>query len=117
MTLSKPEPMSLDFKVFYVLLGDELLLGLYFGNAPSFEYDGAEVTRIDGCTALSNAQTVSAAKSRDVLFAIENANQYPQKLHAFYRELNSDEARLADAAIASIVFLKGHDCFKGDPVK
>ena len=116
-TILKPESAAVDFSIYSVVLSNERILGLYFGNSPDFLLEGAKQLRIGKCLALSRATSSQGEESRDVILGIENANNFPTRLHMFYRNLNAVKARQADEIIASVQLLGGQDCIADGSTK
>lgn len=116
-TLLKSESTAVDFHVFSVVMSGQKVLSLYLGNAPNFPLDGSKQLRIGKCLALSTTTSSQGEESRDVLMGIENAQNFPTRLHMFYRNLNTETARQADDVIASVRFLNGQDCMVNDSRK
>lgn len=116
-TLLKPESTAVDFYVYTVVFREQKTLGMYFGNAPNFPFDGSKQLRIGKCLVLSTTTSSQGEESRGVLMGIENAQNFPTRLHMFYRNLNTETARQADEVIASMRFLIGQDCMVDDSRK
>lgn len=94
-----------DFVVYDFTFEGTVILGLYAGNAPrmkDLKTPDVRTEQIGEMAALTTQQSVGDARTRDSLVHFPDpVRGWPQYLHFFYRGLTPDQARIADAIIAS----------------
>lgn len=110
----KDKPMP-DFSVYYVVRGAGTLLGIYVGNAPSYQANTPnESIKMAGCPATSVRSFANGVHGRDILISLGRGYDFPHWLHLFYRNLDADAALLADRIAESLMLLDGYGCAAAD---